>query len=350
MKSHHRKLLIACLTCFKALTASAADLVWTNTAGGNWTTAANWSPNQVPSIADDVFITNNGSYTVTMTPGSYSANSVVIGGGLGSQSLTIGTINGSYSFTLNTSGFINSNGQLSLSRGTMTGNANITNAGVFNWTEGTMSGSGQTINALGGTLNISGECTLSRVLHNNGSAIWLGNASFIFNNGTFNNAGSVTVSNSAQKSFLGSGTAVFNNSGTFNKLGNGELQFSASAGGVTFNNSGTFHVASGAWMRLLAGGNHSGDFALALNSSGLSLSGNHTFAASCDITGPGYLDYSGPGTSTCAGTVDLGGALLFYGGTFTFTGPVSGGNLLRVSGGTINFNGATTLSPGTALD
>lgn len=151
MKTHLWRLAIACLSLAGTFTASAADLVWTNTAGGNWNTAANWFPNQVPSIADDVFITNTGSYTVTITPGSYSANSVVIGGGLGSQSLTIGTINGSYSFTLNTSGVINSNGRLSLSRGTMTGNANITNAGVFNWTGGTMSGSGQTINTSGGT-------------------------------------------------------------------------------------------------------------------------------------------------------------------------------------------------------
>ncbi len=32
---------------------SAATLRWTNTAGGDWNTAANWSPNQLPGPNDD---------------------------------------------------------------------------------------------------------------------------------------------------------------------------------------------------------------------------------------------------------------------------------------------------------
>ena len=47
-------------------TAPAADIVWTNTAGGNWSVAANWSPNQAPSTNDIAWITNNGIYTVTL--------------------------------------------------------------------------------------------------------------------------------------------------------------------------------------------------------------------------------------------------------------------------------------------
>ena len=48
-----------------SLQSRAATLVWTNTAGGNWSTAANWTPNVVPATGDSVFITNSGTYTVS---------------------------------------------------------------------------------------------------------------------------------------------------------------------------------------------------------------------------------------------------------------------------------------------
>src|SRR5260370_31746136 len=44
----------------------AATIAWTNTAGGTWNTAANWTPNQVPDAGDDALITSNGTYTVTL--------------------------------------------------------------------------------------------------------------------------------------------------------------------------------------------------------------------------------------------------------------------------------------------
>ena len=47
-------------------TACASAINWTNIAGGNWSVAANWSPNQVPGSADDAVITNAGTYTVTL--------------------------------------------------------------------------------------------------------------------------------------------------------------------------------------------------------------------------------------------------------------------------------------------
>ena len=38
----------------------ATAITWTNASGGNWITAANWSPNLVPVSSDDAFITNAG--------------------------------------------------------------------------------------------------------------------------------------------------------------------------------------------------------------------------------------------------------------------------------------------------
>jgi hypothetical protein len=41
----------------------SATITWTNTSGGNWSVANNWSPNQVPTNADVVLITTPGTCT-----------------------------------------------------------------------------------------------------------------------------------------------------------------------------------------------------------------------------------------------------------------------------------------------
>ena len=57
----------------------AADIVWTNTAGGSWNAATNWNPNQVPGASDTAWITNNGTYAVTLNT-STIVNSLALGG------------------------------------------------------------------------------------------------------------------------------------------------------------------------------------------------------------------------------------------------------------------------------
>ena len=62
-----RRALWLCLLCFISSRSFAATVVWTNSASGNWNVAANWSPNQVPGAADQAFITNSGTYSVTIS-------------------------------------------------------------------------------------------------------------------------------------------------------------------------------------------------------------------------------------------------------------------------------------------
>ena len=52
--------------CLATLSAPAAVIQWTNTSNGNWSVAANWHPNQVPSTNDTAVITNAGTYTVAL--------------------------------------------------------------------------------------------------------------------------------------------------------------------------------------------------------------------------------------------------------------------------------------------
>lgn len=68
----------------------AATLVWTNTAGGAWNVAAYWSPNAVPAAADDAFITNVGTYTVTVNAAAVCGNLTVgSNDGVGTQTVVI---------------------------------------------------------------------------------------------------------------------------------------------------------------------------------------------------------------------------------------------------------------------
>src|SRR5690349_10135914 len=87
---------------------NGADLVWIG-GTGDWNAAGNWSPAQVPTAADNAWITNNGAYTVTVPAGS-SANaaSLTVGGAAGAQELAIDRA----TLTINGASLINPNGQL----------------------------------------------------------------------------------------------------------------------------------------------------------------------------------------------------------------------------------------------
>ena len=76
--------------CSQTVTAQAPVIVWTNLSGGDWNTPTNWSPNQVPGPVDDVYITNNGSYEVSVSSNS-SVGNLFIGGTSGRQTLSLET-------------------------------------------------------------------------------------------------------------------------------------------------------------------------------------------------------------------------------------------------------------------
>src|SRR5262245_61761786 len=58
--------LVAALT-LAVLPAQAASITWTNASSGYWHNATNWFPNIVPGNGDAVFLTNAGTYSVTIT-------------------------------------------------------------------------------------------------------------------------------------------------------------------------------------------------------------------------------------------------------------------------------------------
>src|SRR4249920_1555734 len=95
------------LTALTMASASAADLVWIG-GTGNWNAAGNWSPAQIPTAADNAWITNNGTYTVTIPAGSTATSaSVTVGGASGTQDLAIDRA----TLTINGASVVNPNGQ-----------------------------------------------------------------------------------------------------------------------------------------------------------------------------------------------------------------------------------------------
>src|SRR5690348_113526 len=121
-----------------AITANATDLVWIG-GTGNWNAGGNWSPAQVPTAADNAWITNAGAYTVTIPAGTAAtAASVVVGGASGTQILAVDRA----TLTLNGASLIDLNGQLNLlaSQSLVTGTGNLTINGALNWANGTMNG------------------------------------------------------------------------------------------------------------------------------------------------------------------------------------------------------------------
>ena len=60
--------VLVCAILLALPCAHAADLVWIG-GTGNWNVAGNWSPAQVPTAADNAFVTNAGTYTLTLPAG-----------------------------------------------------------------------------------------------------------------------------------------------------------------------------------------------------------------------------------------------------------------------------------------
>src|ERR1017187_8605147 len=143
----------------------ATTINWTNTAGGNWSVAANWSPNQVPGSSDNAVITTTGSYTVTLNT-SPTVGSLTLGGVSGTQTLTTA---GS-TLTLNNASIVNANGFLSLSGGSLSGAGLLTVSGQLNWTNGSIAAGSTLTIATNGVLMVAGNgCSLYGVLTNAGT-------------------------------------------------------------------------------------------------------------------------------------------------------------------------------------
>ncbi len=286
------------------LPCAATSYTWNN-GSGDWSVAANWTPNGVPGPND--------------------AASISFG------TLTVGT-----DTTVS---------NLNFTGGTINGAAVLTVGSLFNWPAGTMSGSGITTIASGATATLAAAntATLGRTMVNAGTITLDGVNTWSFSPGVvFTNQSGGVFNVTQGATFGGDGTPGFHNEGTFTK----SSAFISRFNGVTFHNRNIVNVLAGL-LEHNSGGTHTGDFTVASGAT-LNFNGTHSLSAAVDITGAGNLTVAG-GNLTDAGTVNTatGG---FSGGTATFTGSYSNSTSLTVNGGTVNFNVVPGLGPTTAVN
>src|ERR1019366_7831124 len=192
---------------------------WTNTAGGAWSTATEWSEGTVPGLADVACITLAGTYTVTMSA-SASVGSLTLGAASGTQTLEIEGSGTDAILHLDGDSTINQTGELVLDNGSSNGFADVeaysgtptlTNNGTV---KSTVEGLGQnyleinvenasggklevasgllqqdfattTTNDAGGTVQVDGAGVFE-LTHAGGSVV---NSGSVVNNGTFSLTG-----------------------------------------------------------------------------------------------------------------------------------------------------------------
>jgi hypothetical protein len=333
--------------------ARAATIAWTNTSGGSWSVAANWSPNSVPVASSDVFVTNNGTYTVTMDV-SPTISSLTLGGISGQQTLT----NTSKTLTLSLASVVNTNGVLGMSAGVLSGSGSLSINGQVHWNGGS-SGNGFSVTVQSNAvLNIGAGISLSGALTNLGVVNWLA-ANFSINTGSgmtgtiWNQAGAVFDIQCDQVAANGVLLAIFHNAGLVRKrIATGTTTFNAA-----FDNSGTVQAQTGT-INFAGGSNLGGTFqansGAAINFTG----GTYTLSSAPDFQGPGLVRMTdgnltlnaftgtfalngitliGQNTVAATGTINLSGSPLDNSATLT----IASNAVLNILSGT-TFSGAVT--------
>jgi hypothetical protein len=290
--------------------------IWTNTGGGNWSAAANWSPNAVPGPLDAAYITAPGTYIVTLDA-AVGVGSLILGGDDGVQTLVIN----SPSFALFKWGVVNSNAVLAFSGGTLSGPGSLTVNGLLNWTGGALSATTVTVS---NTLLITGEATKrlqgTSMLVNVAAATWSGGNIELYSPAVISNAAGGTFAVNFGGALAGSGGTggLFANAGLFNAdAGSGKVAVLT----VPFRNRGTVAVNSGtldleslysqtSGLTSLNGGNITNAFGLKIQ--GGTLAGNGTVYGSVTNSGTvkpgvslGQMFIGGDYVQTTSGNLDI---------------------------------------------
>ncbi|HTR40477.1 MAG TPA: hypothetical protein VMH87_02515, partial [Pseudomonadales bacterium] len=208
-----------------ALTLQINEAVtWTNTAGGNWSSAANWVPNKVPGQFDDVAITVPGTYTVTadISPNIKSLTLGTGGGVNGTNTLSV--VNKTFYVNPLT---IGGGGILTNNSSTFHAVINVQNGGQLNTANGIYYANPLTVGS-GGTLNSSGSDVFHQSLLVNSGGLFISTSG-----ASIENDGFLTVANG------GTVTIPVNVLTLYGPMTNSGSVSMASNGGIYIYNNGT---------------------------------------------------------------------------------------------------------------
>lgn len=261
----------------------AADLFWTNASGGAWNSPSNWSPNQLPAAGDRVWITNSGTYTVTISGGGV-AGELWLGGATGTQtlSLTSGT-------WLVGNGTGNTNGVLRITGGTL-GGGSLVLAGPLNWSGGSIT---NTLRCGGGTISGSANKTLRYgCLVNTGLLTFSNGFLDLYNGAVISNVATAVFDITADcyLSYYAGSQGTIYNAGLFRKSGGTGI----SSVGASFYNerSGTILVQTGS-LGLRGGGTYSGTLSADANATLSFYAHAHEVAPDATLAVNGTLECGG---------------------------------------------------------
>lgn len=300
------------LLLVNASLAHATIFTWSSPASGSWHTATNWSPNGLPGAGDTVNLTNNSSFTVSVTNGALGVNI---------SSLTIG---GAATLVVSKASPL------------VAGFCVITNGGTLVVSSNSILTPSALAVTPGGSFVLDSSATLAA------SALSFTNAGSVF----VNNLATFTVSN-----------CVIKASGTFAVDGYATLTagkyFVNSGGALTLSNAwmpGTLTVAPGGTLNF-AGANSAYIYSLTLTNNGtvnwssgsMSAGGTMIYNAGLwQITGNNTISYGGGGQPVWvnAGTLrKSAGTGVSSIDAFNFQNP---GGVVEAQTGTLQFNGGTT--------
>ena len=294
--------------------------LWTGAAGNDaWAASANWSSG-TPGSSDIACIESG--IIVQVSSGAHEVGRIEDSGQL---ILAGGTLE------VTGSGEASSVASLKVTGGTLSGGGNLGVTGTFEWTEGTLSGSGETVLAATatGTINPFASVSLDeRELVNEGSLNWYSGALSASGGAVISNQGTFYANDDGPHCnplCVGVGLLTGSGSGAIENTSTGKLV--KSAGSVTYitvpvDNQGTVEVTTGTLQ--LSGGGVSGETAL----------------GKWATTGEGLLEFEG-------GTFALGEPTLS--GEIAVTGGEVVAGALDAESADISIEGATLKVEGPAV-
>jgi hypothetical protein len=306
-------------------------IAWTNLANGDWHSATNWNPNLVPASNDNAVVT--------------ISTTINLDGPAECFDLTLGNLSSSPA---------------------LSGSGSLTLYGASTWTAGTMSGSGQTVIAPGGSLNIPNAGTLSllRPLENAGTVVWTGvgilNADFgavitnrtgalfeVQNNGLFYWNASATAPRfdnaGTFRKTTGTGTTTFNGGFPFNNYNAVEIQSGTLLCSSLFVNNGNVSLSAGTTLRLAAGGSASGAFTAPATALVEWAANSFTLNLGALLSGSGLYRING-GSVSCDASLSVQN--LDLAATLSGSGTVTVSNVMNWTGGSMSGGGRTIIAPG----
>lgn len=232
-------LVLGALFLFAPKTVLAATITWDGSSSTSWTTAANWTPAQVPTSTDDVVIPNVGTDPNISTNITVASITINNGGNLRLNSTNDLSVTVSGAVTINTGGTLQVTNVFGTNTHTLNIAGNFSNSGTF-----TATSSNDTINvvlngAAAQTIGGSNPTTFNALTINNAAGVTL-NANATVNGlltlTTDLTTGTNTLTQGTGTTCSGTGDVVGNTTrtdlvvGTPRCFGNTNVQITVNAG------------------------------------------------------------------------------------------------------------------------